>query len=187
MKFPYTIIHPKTGERVHPAKLIAEAAKAGEIRTRGNIVDLLLDNLDYHGLGGVAAAAAATVRQWVERHACLFVNARFWVWGPGNSPVKLTLAPDCSLHHTHSWDNGEGYSYETRSWTHEGAYVSRVVNSGGTDCDGRHSHHQKNTCLISNLDRVKIGREIAGAPDGWPLWRVERASQRDYAAEAMGY
>ena len=108
-------------------------------------------------------------------------NARFWVWGAGDSRVKIKLRPGCALSHRRTWDNGEGWSSEAQTWSHEGDHINREIYRSGTDCDGRHSSEQTDICALEQLGEI----EHDGAH--WPAWKSRRASQRDYAAEAMGY
>ena len=177
--------HPFTGARVSPDRLVAEAIKAGEVKRRGDVVDLLLDNADYAS-SVPEDVICAVVRAWAA-NCFLSVNARFWVIGPNCSPVKITLQPGCSLHHSHSYDNGEGYSRESVEWTHNGDHVTRELDTSGTDCDGRHSHSQEDYCPVSRLAKHILREQDSSWPTHWPLWNTRRASQRDYAAEAMGY
>ena len=110
-------------------------------------------------------------------------NARFWVFGPGCAPVKITLRPGESVEHSHAWDNGEGWSREWVMWSHRGDHIERARYTSGTDCDGRHSSEQTDICA---LDRLAHWQDYdSGAR--LPAWTNRRAAQRDYTAEAMGY
>lgn len=108
-------------------------------------------------------------------------NARFWVWGAGDAMVKLTIRPGESLSHRRTWDNGEGWSSEAETWSHEGDHIERERYASGTDCDGRHSSHYEDVCPLRRLGEIEHGGVR------WPAWSMRRASQRDYSAEAMGY
>lgn len=111
-------------------------------------------------------------------------NARFWAWVNGDW-VKITLHPDTALTHTEGGPNEEGFSYETTTWTHNGHVVTRQWCEESRDCDGRLDRSGEEYCPLSML----ADSECVCDEDGprHPSWQHVDASQRDYAAEAMGY
>jgi hypothetical protein len=112
-------------------------------------------------------------------------NARFWVWySPGESYVKLTLAPGKSI----AWESGgpheEGWSREGESYEWDGEILESESWSDGVDCDGRLSTHRSHVCPGDRL-QIHPGHEDLDVL--LPDWVTESSGQRDYAAEAAGY
>lgn len=114
-------------------------------------------------------------------------NVRFWTWQKGW--VKITLRPGQSLTTHRSYHNGEGWSWEAVTWTHDHETVTREWGSGGTDCDGRHSSCGKDCCPLDRLAAIesKVGYPQNEPPIYRPDWQDAEQWQRDYAAEAAGY
>ena len=117
-------------------------------------------------------------------------------WEPVNgSWVKITLRPGQSLTHHTGGETEEGYSYTTEQWDFDGRTVERFSFTRSMDCDGRGSSEYGQSCPVERLgtgphlwlgwnpdhtDRIDPSRRR-------PDWQDDRASQRDYSAEAAGY
>lgn len=102
-------------------------------------------------------------------------NFRFWVWHRG-AWVKLTLRPDQVLRHSFSYDNGEGNSYEANEWSHEGEGVLNEWESGGSDCDGRHSENGK---IFAH--KTKLKEIVTNIDDGFrDFFNCERIRRPDW-------
>ena len=108
-------------------------------------------------------------------------NFRFWVFVNG-SPAKLTLRAGQSLAHVNV-NREEGISRNAQSWEHDGRGVVYQWYHSGYDCDGRFSNGTDCFCPPEQLQ--------AGYDEGdgikYPKWDALNSSQRDYAAETMGY
>ena len=111
-------------------------------------------------------------------------NARFWIMGPGSSPVKLTLKHGQRIQWGHAWHNGEGWSSEHMTLEYLEGMVYREDGTDGTDCDGRLSTFTETVCELENLAANNGGFED---DPPFPAWERVQANQRDYTAEAMGY
>lgn len=123
----------------------------------------------------------------VVRYSFRPANARFWAF-QNLGWVKITLRPGQSLQWGKSYDNGEGWSWESCRWTHSGSFVLREYGSGGTDCDGRSSSSGEDCCDFDRLQSVpsfvEFGRPAVLRPD----WQ-ESAPVRcyDQFAQMAGY
>ena len=141
-------------------------------------------------------------------------SVRFWTWENG-SPVKLTVSTDGTpirfegfARHDEGWSAwGSEFYYDRDS-----GRLVRESFSDGTDCDGRLSRENRSECPLHRLTARWLGhcyrcaRDVSftrgdGIPrcpdcngadelrwtERYPDWRPVDSSQRDYAAEAMGY
>lgn len=119
-------------------------------------------------------------------------NVRFWVYGP-DGWVKLTLKPGRCLTHRSGGPDEEGWSYTTITWSHQGDHLTYEQQTSSQDCDGRmdryhaatatrledyYDHHDPKTNEYQQQGRLVGPR---------PVWEDHESSQRDHAAEAMGY
>lgn len=112
-------------------------------------------------------------------------NVRWWDWVNGGY-VKLTLRPGQTLRHHQSWDTDEGWASESNEW-HYCDESGKVFNNNctdGRDCDGRLTRSCSSFFAVG-LERCGNAADEDGIR--YPMWERLRASQRDYAAEAMGY
>lgn len=122
-------------------------------------------------------------------------NARFWSYVNGGW-VKITLRPGQKLHWACGGPNDEGVNVAYECWhfdDYDGCLYSSVANYG-YDCDGRYSSESEFRSSVVDLrfheidcDLGPADRDDKGQPIRTPNWDRVRASQRDYAAEAMGY
>ena len=112
-------------------------------------------------------------------------NARFWTWLNGDY-VKITLRPGQSLTHYSGGPCEEGWSYEAETWEHDGDYVISTWAMEAKDCDGRIDRLYCCRCKVSELN-PGYEYELASTVQAMPHWEDGSSSQRDYAAEAMGY
>lgn len=98
-------------------------------------------------------------------------NIRFWDYI--NSPVKLTLKPGQTLHHTKQYFNGEGYSIDCISWSFNYDKLKCIVFSDGFDCDGRLRTYQEYESPITEIDLYSYFNKNTNM---WtPSWtRIER-------------
>lgn len=111
--------------------------------------------------------------------------ARFWVHH-ADGFVRLRIRPGESLSHGFSEATEEGYHCDSVTWTHEGDHISRSWATRSQDCDGRCDRFGDDVCPLAELaahDPYYPDDPIIKLPN----WQDERSSQRDYAAEAMGY
>jgi hypothetical protein len=124
-------------------------------------------------------------------------NARFWTW-LNDGLVKLTLKPDQTLNWCLRGRHDEGWSVEYHQWEWDGQVLTEQYGTDGTDCDGRHSTHGESFAELDQLRSVPaydwydfdFPLPLIKLPvDGvfYPAWTRGKQSQRDYAAEAMGY
>jgi len=111
-------------------------------------------------------------------------RARFWTTGAQGNPVKITLRPGETLRHYRFSRDEEGWSSASDCYYHAGDHIECEWTTDGVDCDGRLSRAGVSICAISDL---AAGYKDAEAGVTWPDWKAERESQRDYAAEAMGF
>lgn len=110
-------------------------------------------------------------------------NARFWIYENGDH-VKLTLRPGQALNHAQGGPTDEGWFREAETFTYdaEAGLVRLERVNDGADCDGRLTHYAELECPLDRLGALTLN-ECPPMPD----WQRVGASQRDYAAEAMGY
>jgi hypothetical protein len=124
-------------------------------------------------------------------------NARFWItrWSPtpeghGDATeltfIKVTLKPGKSIEEHSSGKTEEGWRSESCRWTNDGERVTREYSSCGSDCDGRLDRHGTDQCPIDELHDIEP-YHCKDPAIRMPRWQEEESSQRDYAAEAMGY
>ena len=106
-------------------------------------------------------------------------NARFWIW-ENDGWIKLTIRPSQTLKWWCGSDTEEGWSAHGCEWHLCGPHVYAYAWTDGVDCDGRLSAQAEFVCPVSEL-------LYEGDSPEAPNWERESASQRDYAAEAMGY
>lgn len=112
------------------------------------------------------------------------MKVHFWDFVNGDW-VKLTLGPGDKLEHFHGYRHEEGCTREWNTWKHTGAEIIHEWASDGTDCDGRLSRDSTSRCALDRLHSRRV--KGIGAPGKLPKWEKMSESQRDYAAEAMGY
>lgn len=117
------------------------------------------------------------------------MNARFWTYHPvADSFVKLTLKPGQTLHHWQGWPTDEGWSSAAMTWSFDGEVVCREVIHDGQDCDGRLTTMRRQQCALADLRVMREDDTLRDHKSPWlPDWSDVSSSQRDYAAEAMGY
>lgn len=115
-------------------------------------------------------------------------SARFWVFENGGF-VKITLRQGQSLSWGKSYDNGEGWSWESVRYTFDGQEVVCEWGHGGTDCDGRSSTSGEDACALEDLQSRGSYRPHLDAPGVLlPKWeKVAPVSCYDQFAEAAGY
>ena len=109
-------------------------------------------------------------------------NARFWI-SYGEAWVKITLKPGQTVAFCTGGETDEGYSCTAEEYEHTGDVVERRVTSWGRDCDGRHEYSGDDCCPLDNLRAWPSHCDTVLLPE----WEHLDHSQRDYAAEAMGY
>lgn len=127
------------------------------------------------------------MRPYFEHPAFVRQNARFWAW-INSGWVKLTLRPGQVIEHTEGGPHEEGYSYRSTRWelAADEPVVYRSWINEGSDCDGRLDQYGKDECQLIALGLVlHDGEDSVGIAT--PDWINRSRSQRDYAAEAMGY
>lgn len=108
-------------------------------------------------------------------------QVKFWVYI--TCPVLLTLRKGQTLNHSHGGRTDEGYSWEANSWHFDGQTVYASSATEARDCDGRISRESNGWFPLQD---AKAGyRDEDGTR--FPMWRHGQSSQRDHAAEAMGY
>jgi hypothetical protein len=107
-------------------------------------------------------------------------NARFWWYC--HDWVKITLKPGQTLHHFFSKPTDEGYTAEGVRWVYDDNHVHVETYNDGRDCDGRLERFSESFCPVDKLMSVTYN-EAPPLPD----WEEAVHSQRDHAAEAMGY
>ena len=120
-------------------------------------------------------------------------NARFWVY-VNSGPVKITLQPGETISHTEGGACEEGHSVESTCWEYpdDEMVVHRSWEQNCLDCDGRLDRYTDDKCPLDDLrsgDSPYVGSDDPATWEGivWPNWGDCKASQRDHAAEAMGY
>jgi hypothetical protein len=113
----------------------------------------------------------------------VLTGVRFWVWHT-EGYVRLHLRPGQTLRWHAGGPDDEGWSYRACAWSldEDGQTLRLDEYTDGVDCDGRLSREWHYRCPVRHRDAHR-------APGGMgvPLWEVDSQSQRDYAAEAMGY
>jgi hypothetical protein len=116
---------------------------------------------------------------------------RFWVWVNGGW-VRLSLRQGQTLRHATFRDTDEGWASEANVWhaPADGPGVLWECHGAGRDCDGRVDRFSAVYCPADSL----AGRDMFAVMDSSenrgiysPEWECVGASQRDCAAEAMGY
>ena len=115
-------------------------------------------------------------------------NARFWVYHPSGSWVKLTLRPGQRVELHSGQRTEEGYSCEAETFEHDGAGVAHSWCTWGMDCDGRHEDGGERYCPLAHLrsrEPVLDGPDTVGVM--LPEWAPGESWQRDHSAEAAGY
>lgn len=110
-------------------------------------------------------------------------TVKFWTYQNG-SPVKIKMRQGDVLHHVSGGPTDEGWHYEMECWEFDGEWVSRNSTSKGLDCDGRLDTYAEATCHVTKMRDGYVEREDNVV---YPAWDWSNESQRDYAAEAMGY
>lgn len=113
------------------------------------------------------------------------MELRFWIIGPGGSPVRMKLRPGQSLSRSEGGPTDEGYSAQGDTFEHCGDHVRREWWNDGRDCDGMFSQGGESCCRADQLDSHICDWE--GKTETWPLWQPADQWQRDYQAEAAGY
>lgn len=109
-------------------------------------------------------------------------NARFLAY-VNDSIVTITLKPGQTLRWHESHQEDEGWSYYQIVWTHDGDYITREVNSGGTDCDGRIDYSHDDVCHIDELTaRYNDYRNV-----NMPEWVETDYEINDHQARAANY
>lgn len=118
-------------------------------------------------------------------------NVRIWVPhpDPDKGYFKLTLRPFKPVSITTGGPTEEGWHWESETYVWRpnddfGGFVEVEAVSDGVDCDGRLSRYH--TC-VSPSDRLAWRPGYRDPHVRLPDWQRVAASQRDYAAEAMGY
>jgi hypothetical protein len=113
------------------------------------------------------------------------MNAKFWEYRVDAGAVKVVLDPGQTSTHVEGGTCDEGYSITEEAWSFDGTFVTHVRRVRGADCDGRHDSTFVSRCHVMAL---RAGEEDPAEPGvRYPRWQRVRESQRDYAAEAMGY
>lgn len=105
--------------------------------------------------------------------------------------VTLNKGEQRTFHH--SFDNGEGTSWEAETlvWDDDD-FVECQWAMGGNDCDGSHRQTGEQFCLISDLTNGELRFEIytydCGTSVKMPKWQKGSASECfDSFAEALNY
>lgn len=116
-------------------------------------------------------------------------TARFWIWW-NESHVRLSLRDGQSLTAYRANQTEEGWESVSATYTREGDTILREVTRDGRDCDGRMTVHDESAAALADLGAGWLTRETLNGEDAWityPKWSTVDSSQRDYAAESMGY
>lgn len=109
-------------------------------------------------------------------------TARFWIYAHGW--VRLALRPGQSVTHREGGPMEEGWSYETRTWSHNGDHLVYAQTINAQDCDGRlDQYYDAEATRLEDFYEHDSGKLVGPRP----VWEDERSSQRDHTAEAMGY
>ena len=121
------------------------------------------------------------------------MNIRFWELF-NNSWVKLTLAPGQVIRWYKYKVTDEGYHSEVREYEYlDTDTITLKIVDDCRDCDGRFTRiwegffnpkQDKENRLIG-LDTE--GNKIYASDIKCPVWHETKSSQRDYAAESVGY
>ena len=117
-------------------------------------------------------------------------NARFWTMTPSADWVKITLRPGQPLKHHRGGPTEEGWHRQDTTFWLEDGFVHCATATDGTDCDGRLQTFCEVACHIDRLAcRTPHESSVGELPPGTllPDWQKVDESQRDFAAEAMGY
>ena len=109
------------------------------------------------------------------------MNYKFWVYVNG-SPVRLTLKPGQTVHHSSGGPDSEGWFRESVIYKHAGSGVYFESFVEGRDCDGYSSRWSDGFCPGEGLTS-------GAAMDGvvYPRWDDVTMECRDEYAEAAGY
>jgi hypothetical protein len=107
-------------------------------------------------------------------------QARFWIYH--NGAVRIKLGTDQTFHHVSGGATDEGYSWEAARYTFDGKLVTCEWSTDARDCDGRMTRGGVTVCRVGDLAAGICEDGIA-----FPAWQQIDESQRDFAAEAMGY
>ncbi len=116
-------------------------------------------------------------------------TVRFWTIGPAGSPVRLAVPMDgVSVRWSARWGHDEGWSAEGWECWIEGGALRSERWSDGTDCDGRLSSSWHGHCALDQVE-ARAPQLGGGHPEirGFPAWKTDDESRRDYQAEAAGY
>jgi hypothetical protein len=123
------------------------------------------------------------------RHA----DVRFWVIWNGQH-TKIHLRPDQTVTMCHGGPTDEGWSSVSAEYEYdwEEQAIHRLFVSDGRDCDGRLTSCEESSCPIAELhseeESLLVGDWVESSELIMvPRWSTRNRSQRDYAAEAMGY
>jgi len=124
-------------------------------------------------------------------------TARIWI-DYNDSWVKITITEDKPFQFSHYSRNSEGGHRHSERYTIEDGMVVCEIDDRGNDCDGRYEQTCKSTWPIGGKTRAAwVGQGPYVDGEGYadiydesiqtPCWERYSSSQRDYAAEAMGY
>ena len=114
-----------------------------------------------------------------------------WVWGVKNReyPLCLVLQPDDEWEESERHKTEEGYSERYIRIERSDNLVTMDMDTDSSDCDGPLQTGKTWTCKIENLENGDIltKDEVEFPEIRFPDWELEKSSQRDVFAEAMGY
>ena len=114
----------------------------------------------------------------------------------------LSLSPGESVEFSSGYDNGEGYTRRHTSFEFDSdaAEIRMNVSVYSTDCDGRSEHHTSANCYVHSSGAIELHPTNCAYDESddetfgnrlsdirIPNWQITDSSQRDHAAEAMGY
>lgn len=94
-------------------------------------------------------------------------------------PRILRLLPGDEVLLSSGGQTDEGFSFTEHRFANDGRAITMEINTSASDCDGRLKTYSRMEC-----DALDVR---AGYMEIWPAWRLVDSSQRDFAAEAMGY
>lgn len=110
-------------------------------------------------------------------------TVRFWAF-INNSMVRIAIHPGQTLHHSAFQHTDEGFERFSRSWTHDGRFVSESSYCRSRDCDGLYENWWEREC---EADRMAAVSNVHVPGHLLPEWRHLNSNQRDHSAEAAGY
>lgn len=111
---------------------------------------------------------------------------RFWTWPVNDGgPVKITMEAGQTLRHHHYQETDEGHFAHSRMWAFDGVNLRIHWHTDESDCDGRMTRTGTRMCPAADVRSGDADIEHTYAV--YPQWQDEESSQRDFAAEAMGY